>query len=142
MMFEDSLTYQPGTLLNQTFSALLAADLDDDARKYYLRSACDIAIVASGVDRASQAAGTVQALLEALAAAPSSRAACWRRFYRTISRLVASSDTGPVPDTLRAELVRAIGRLRQFLSENRDLADPPAIGELEYTVLGRTAAGA
>ena len=70
------------------------------------------------------------------------KAACWRRFYRTISRLVASSDTGPVPDTLRAELVRAIGRLRQFLSENRDLADPPAIGELEYTVLGRTAAGA
>jgi hypothetical protein len=59
-MFEDTLTYHPGTLLNQPFSELLAADLEDDARDLYARMASDIAVVAISVDRAPEAPAIVR----------------------------------------------------------------------------------
>ena len=139
MMFEDTLTYHPGTLLNQPFSELLAADLDDDARQFYARTASDIGVVATGVDRLPQAPAIVRMLLKALVAAPAARAGCWRHLYRNISALVAGCDSETAPEALRVDFVRALGRLRGFLSENGDIADALGIEDLERTVLGRGA---
>jgi hypothetical protein len=41
-----------------------------------------------------------------------------------------------VPDLLRPEFVRSLGRLGQFLSENVDIADTLAIEDLGRTVVG------
>jgi hypothetical protein len=122
-MLEDTLAYQVGTLLNQPFSELLAADLDDDAQRFYAHMASDIAVVAAGVHGPPQAPAIAQTLLKALAAAPAARAACWRQLYRGIFSLVAGCDGEIVPDLLRPEFVRSLGRLGQFLSENVDIAD-------------------
>jgi hypothetical protein len=141
MMFEDTLTYHPGIFLSQPFSELLAADLEDDARLFYVRMASDIGVVATGADRLPQAPALVRVLLKALVAAPPARAGCWRHFYRNVSALVSGCEAETAPETLRVEFVRALGRLRQFLSENGDIADTLAIEGLEETVLG-LAAGA
>jgi hypothetical protein len=134
-MFEDTLVYQVGTLLNQPFSELLAADLDEDAQRFYARMASDIAVLAIGVDGAPEAPAIVQTLLQALAAAPAARAACWQQLYRRILRLVAGCDGEIVPDLLRPEFARSLGRLGQFLAENVDLAGADAIPHLERTAL-------
>jgi hypothetical protein len=138
-MFEDTLAYQVGTLLNQPFSELLAADLDEDAQRFYARMASDIAVLSTGVHGPPQAPAIVQTLLKALAAAPPARAACWQQLYRKIFRLVASCDGEIVPDLLRPEFVRSLGRLGQFLSENVDMAEAAAAEDLKQTVLGRAA---
>ncbi|MDB5027001.1 MAG: hypothetical protein JWO66_690 [Candidatus Eremiobacteraeota bacterium] len=139
MMFEDTLTYQPGDLITQTFSELLAADLEDDAREFYAGMATDITVVAAGMDRSPRTTATVRTLLMALAATPAARPSFWRQLYREISVLVAGSDGRIAPGTRRAEFVRPLGRLRGFLSENADLADTPGAGERRGTALGRTA---
>jgi hypothetical protein len=139
MMFEDTLTYHPGTLLNQPLSELLAADLEDDARQFYARMAADIGVVATGGDRLPQAPALVRVLLKALVAAPPARAGCWRHLYRNISALVAGCDAETAPEALRAEFVRALGRLRAFLFENSDIADLLAIEDGPGTMLGRAA---
>src|ERR1700736_1962588 len=122
-MFGDTLVYQVGTLLNQPFSELLAADLDEDAQRFYARMASDIAVLAIGVDGPPEAPAIVRTLLQALAAEPAARAVCWQQLYRRILRLVAGCDGEIVPDLLRPEFVRSLGRLGQFLAENVDLAD-------------------
>jgi hypothetical protein len=139
MMFEDTLAYHPGALLNQPFSELLAADLEDDSREFYARMASDIGVVAAGGDRLPQAPSIVRVLLKALVAAPAARTGCWRHLYRNICALVAGCDTETPPEALRVEFVRALGRLRQFLAENADIADGLAIEDLPRTVLGRAA---
>jgi hypothetical protein len=139
MMFEDTLTYHPGTLLNQPFSELLAADLDEDARLFYARMASDIGVVATGVDRLPQAPAIVRMLLKALAAAPAARAGCWRHLYRNIAALVAGCDAETAPDALRLEFVRALGRLRRFLAENADIVYGLALEDREGTVIRRGA---
>jgi hypothetical protein len=53
--------------------------------------------------------------------------------------LVAGCGTESGPEAFRSELVRSLGRLRQFLSENGDIADALAIEDLEVAVLGRAA---
>jgi hypothetical protein len=136
-MFEEILAYQPGTHLNRPFSELLAAELDEDARLFSARMASDIALVAAGVDRPSHRATIVRTLLMALVAPPPARTAFWRRLYREISVLVAGCAPEAAPAGLRAEVARALARLRQFLRENPDVADALAIEELERTVLGR-----
>jgi hypothetical protein len=122
-MFEEILAYHSGTHLNRPFSDLLAAELDDDARLFSTRMASDIALVAAGVDRPSHRATIVRTLLMALVAPLPARTAFWRRLYREISVLVASCDPEVAPEGLRGEVVRALGRLRQFLCENLDIAD-------------------
>jgi len=138
-MFEDMLTYQSGTLLNQSFCELLAAELDDDARQFYARMASDIGVVAAGGNRPPQLPAIAQTLLEALVAAPATRDACWRQVYRGISGLVAGCNTETVAEVLRADHVRALGRLRQFLWENVDIADALVIEDVERTALSRPA---
>ncbi|MDB5092576.1 MAG: hypothetical protein JWO85_677 [Candidatus Eremiobacteraeota bacterium] len=139
MMFEDMLTYHPGTPLNQPFSELLAADLDDDARRFYARMASDIGVAATGMHRLPQAPAIVRVLLKALVAAPAARAGCWRHLYRNIAALVAGCDSATPPDALRVGFVRALGRLRGFLSENADIAHGLALEDLDGTVVGRSA---
>jgi hypothetical protein len=138
-MFEDMLTYQFATFLNQPFGELLAANLDDDARQFYARMAADIAFVAISANRPAQAPTITQKLLEALVASPAAREACWRQLYRKISGLVAGCDPETVAEVRRAEHIRALGRLRQFLSENDDIVDALAFEDVKRTVLGQVA---
>jgi len=134
-MLEDMLAYEPRNLLN-SFAELLAADLDDDARQFYARMAADVTTVAAGAGRAWRSTGVVQTLLEALAATPAARGGCWRRLYRHIGVLVADCAKA---DEAGDAGVGALTRLRQFLRENADLADPSALLALERTAFGRTA---
>jgi hypothetical protein len=134
MMFEDTLTYHPRTPLNQPFSELLAADLEDDAQQFYARMASDIGVVAAGGNRLPQAPAILRVLLKALVAAPPARAGCWRHLYRNIAALVAGCDSATPPDALRVGFVRALGRLREFLAENGDIADTLGIGDLDRAV--------
>ena len=134
-MFEDMLVYQPGDLLLRRFSELLAADLDDDAQRFYARTAADVAAVGTVARRSGQAAGAAQALLEALVSAPAAQPACWRRLYRQIAALTA----GLAPDPAGARSGSALGRLQEFLVENVDLADPVAIEMLEHMMVGSNA---
>jgi hypothetical protein len=134
-MLEDMLAYQPGSLLHQRFSELLAADLDDDAQQFYARMAADVASVAAGTEATAPSAGAVvQTLLEALAAVPPARAARWRRLYREIAVLVVACARNEAPGTSPA-----LARLRQFLQENADLAVSPVVEALELLVFGATA---
>jgi hypothetical protein len=137
-MFEEILAYQPGTHLNRPFSELLAAELDDDARLFSARMASDIALVAAGVDRPSHRATIVRTLLMALVAPLPARTAFWRRLYLEISVLVSGCNPEAAPEGLGDEVTRALGRLRQFLCENVDIADALAIEQLERTVFART----
>lgn len=134
MMLEDMLAYQPMTLLDHPSFALLA-ELDDDARDFFDRTAADIALVAEGVPAPRRADAAVGTLLTALAARPESRAACWRELYRQAAGLVAACDQRSVPDDRRGDLVWALSRLRRFLSENADIADAP-IAMLERAAFG------
>ena len=72
-MIEDMLTYQAGTSLSDPFGDLLAADLDDDARACYERTASDIAVVAAGADQPLASVRAMRTLLAAMAAAPALR---------------------------------------------------------------------
>ncbi|HEY4441773.1 MAG TPA: hypothetical protein VGN14_15035 [Candidatus Elarobacter sp.] len=112
------LAYRSGDLLLRRFSELLAADLDDDARLFYARMAADVAAVADSPGRAAQAAALVQNVLEALVAAPNLQPGCWRRLHRGVAALTAGLPDGPP----------ALARLRAFLDENPDLAEPPCPG--------------
>lgn len=134
-MLEDMLTYQVESRLVHSFSELLAADLEDDARLLYRRMAADIAVVAAGAGRPWDRVRVARALLGALAAAPSARAGAWRHLYREIAALAAANR--PAPEPAEGEPAEALGRLRAFLRENLDLADPLAPGECERTASGR-----
>ncbi len=136
-MLEDMLAYQPANLLRQRFSEFLAADLDDDAQRFYARMAADIAAVAAGAGLSLHPTGVVQTLLEALAAAPAARAACWRRLYRQIIVLVAGRANNDTFDDGKSG--PALARLRQFLNENGDLAGPPAFETFGRLVFGSSA---
>ena len=117
------LTYQAGTSLSDPFGDLLAADLDDDARACYERTASDIAVVAAGADQPLASVRAMRTLLAAMAAAPALRPGSWRRLHRDICTLLSGARVETVPDPVRPEFVRALGRLRQFLAENTDLRD-------------------
>jgi hypothetical protein len=136
-MLEEMLAYQSRTGGTDSFSDLLAADLDDDARLFYGRMAADIAVIAVGVGRPSHQSRIERMLLVALMAPPSSRAAYWRHLYREISALVAGSDPDTVSEFLRADFIRALRPLRQFLYENADFAGAIATAHLEDTPFGR-----
>jgi hypothetical protein len=136
-MFEDFLAYHAGTHRNRPFSELLAAELDEDARLFSSRMATDIALVAAGVHRPTHRATIVRTLLMALVAPPSPRPAFWQRLYREIAVLVQDCNPQAAPADLQSDVVRALGRLRQFLGENADIGDALAIEELERSVVGR-----
>lgn len=138
-MFEETLAYYPGTLLSQRFSELLVADLEEDARQLYIRMGADIIAVAAGVAWPTRPARVVRTLLHALAAAPAMRAALWGQLYREISVVVAGYNPDAVADDVRAHVSPALRRLRQFLYENVDIADPLACEQLTRTMLGQAA---
>jgi hypothetical protein len=109
----------------QSFSELLAADLDDEARQFYARTVSDLTVLGTAVRRSGEAAGVAHTLLTALAAAPAAQSAVWRRVYREIALFVPVCDPAAVAEDLQAPFVRALARLRQFLAENADLGDVP-----------------
>jgi hypothetical protein len=111
----------------QSFSELLAADLDDEAWQFYARTVSDLTVLGTAVDRSREAAGVATTLLPALAAAPAAQAAVWRRVYREIALFVRICDPMTVHEDLQAAFVRALGHLRQFLSENADLSEASAL---------------
>jgi hypothetical protein len=129
-MFEDMLAYRSGAPLTAFFPEPSAADLDEDARRFYLRMTSDIAAVSAGTRHPSHRTCIARMLLAALAAPSWYRAASWRRLYHEISSLVTVSSHDAVPLELRREFVLALGRLHQFLSENVDFADALAIERL------------
>jgi hypothetical protein len=144
-MFEETLAYWPENALNRPFSELLALaaelDLEDDAGRFYARMASDIAIVSALAGRPALAAAIGRTLLEALKIVPPARAAAWRRLYRSISGLAAGCPGEAAPENARGERFTALGRLRQFLRENRDLDSSP-IEDPARTARGRVMAGA
>jgi hypothetical protein len=114
-MLEDILAYNSETRLSDSFSALLEANLDDDAQLFFLRMAVDVG-EALGGDAA------LRRLLTALTASPPTRAAAWRELYRAFSLVVAANPDQPMPGP------------RAFLAENADLAETLRIDELERTL--------
>lgn len=137
-MIEDILTYRSGNHLAESFSELLAADLDDDARLLYVRMAADLETVAAGIEPPFHRARIVRMLLVALVAEPPAREAYWRHLYREISALVAGSNGRCASAEIAGDRDGALERLRRFLRENLDLADALAIERLERTALGRS----
>ena len=135
-MFEDMLAYQPGALLKGSFAELLAADLDDDARDLFARMAADVETV-SATAWPSYPGGLIRTVLTALAAVPDARPAAWRQLYVEIAALVGGCIPEAAPAEDRPSVVRALGRLRQFLAENADIADALAVEELERGMFGR-----
>jgi hypothetical protein len=128
-MFEDTLAYRPRTVLNRPVCEVPASGLEDDTRRFYARMASDVGVLAAGVNRPSTAAAILRTLLEALTAEPFIRVARWHRLYREISRLAAGYPLEAVPGHVGGETVLALGRMRQFLRENVDIADAPALEE-------------
>jgi hypothetical protein len=114
IMLEYMLAYQLDGLPMPGLSKLLAADLDDDARQFYLLMSSDITEVAAAAGRPTPPAAVVQTLLSALVVAPEAKSAYWRRLYRQVGVLMARDDRSDAP---------AFARLRAFLDENVDLAD-------------------
>jgi hypothetical protein len=135
-MFEDMLAYHPENPLNRRFAELLAADLDDDARQFYVRMAADIEAAAARTGWAADPAAVVQTLLEAVVAAPAARGARWRRLHRQIGVLIAGWPLDNASDDAAGP---AVARLRAFLRENADLADPPPFAALERALFAGSA---
>jgi hypothetical protein len=113
-MLEDILAYRSGTRPSDSFSALLEANLDDDAQLFFLRMAAEVSDVPG-------AGAALRQLLAVLTTSAPARAAAWRELYREFLLLVAANPTVP----LRG--------LRAFLAENADLAESLAIDERERT---------
>lgn len=122
MMFEEMLSYQPPAPLTSLRPDLLAVDLDADARLFFARMAWDIGVLAGGAGRPADEAAIVRLLLEALVSGPAARAAAWRRLYREISFLAVRYPLDAVPEHAREDAILALGRTRQFLRENADIA--------------------
>jgi len=143
-MLEEMLAYTSRTRLADSSSELPPAELDNDARLFYLRMASDIAVVAAGVDRQTHRARIVKTLRAALAAplAAGAADAAWQQLYREIFALVAVSYAEAAPGEVRTELLGSRDRLSRFVSENIDLADAPAIEELERMILAHVGANA
>jgi hypothetical protein len=135
-MLEDMLAYNSGTSPMDSFSELLEADLDEDARLFYARMVADIRIVTAGIDRLPHRGRLARMLLAALSAPPATRAASWRHLYREISALVAGRDPGTRIES--PAFGAALGRLRAFLRENLDLADVVAVERFERAVVAQT----
>jgi hypothetical protein len=141
-MLEEMLAYTSRTRLADSSSELPPAELDNDARLFYHRMATDIAVVAAGVDRQTHRARIVKTLRAALAAPLAAGAAAWQQLYREIFALVAVSYAEAAPGEVRTELLGSRDRLSHFVSENIDLADAPAIEELERMILAHVGANA
>jgi hypothetical protein len=125
-MLEDMLAYGSRTARNRPQPKAMKVDIFDlerDARRFYTRMAMDIGTLADGANRSSEAPVIVRALLEALMAAPAAKAPAWRRLYREVSFLATRYPLASVSENVRADVVPALGRIRQFLSENADIGD-------------------
>jgi hypothetical protein len=124
MMLEDTLIYNYNPPANQTFAALLAADLADDELDFYLRMSGDMVTVADETNHSNEGDRLAESLLDALVSTPGGRTKAWREFYRGVRRLV-SGFAPALSDTA------AFRRLRQFVRENADLADALVIGNVD-----------
>ena len=131
MMFEETLAYWSRDKLAESFSPLPAAVGDADTRRFYVRMACDVAIVAAGTKQPSHGRCIASILLAALAATPAESVASWQRFHREVAILAVRARAESAPEQLREAFPGALGRLRQFITENQDLADQRALDEFE-----------
>jgi hypothetical protein len=138
MMLEEVLAYRSATHLTEPFSDLLAADLDDDARQFYLRMALDLTVLD---EEPAHRNALLRALLAALRADPAGRATAWRHLYREIAAALADRFPDALPVAGDPTLIAALRRLRAFLAENVDLACAVALEDLERSLF-RTAPGA
>jgi hypothetical protein len=96
-MLEYMLAYQLDGLPMPGLAELLAADLDEDSRQFYIRMAADIEAVAAATRRTAPPAAVVQTLLSALVVAPEAKAAYWRRLYRQVGALIARTQGADGP---------------------------------------------
>jgi hypothetical protein len=125
-VLEEMLAYRSRTARNRPQPKALKVDIFDlerDARRFYTRMAIDIGTLADGANRSAEAPAIVRVLLEALMATPAAKAPAWRRLYREISFLATRYPLASVPENVRADVVLALGRIRQFLTENADIGD-------------------
>jgi hypothetical protein len=126
MMLEDMLAYRSRTARIRPQPKTITADMFDlelDARRFFTRMALDIGALADGANRSAEAPPIARAVLEALLAKPAGKAPAWRRVYREVSFLAARYPLMAVPEDRRADVTLALGRIRQFLTENADIGD-------------------
>jgi hypothetical protein len=131
-MLEDMLAYRSRTTPIHPSPKEMAFDifdLDRDARRFFARMALDIGVLADGTNRSAEAPAIARALLEALRAKPAAKTPAWRRLYREVSFLAARYPLASVPEDRRAEATLALGRIRQFLTENADIGDTLGLGD-------------
>jgi hypothetical protein len=98
-------------------------DLDHDTRRFFARMALDIGALAGSAARPVDAEAIVHTLLEALMVPVAAKPAAWQRLYHAIGLLTAGYPIDAVTPDECAEVIAALGRMRQFLRENADIAD-------------------
>jgi hypothetical protein len=132
MIFEEMLTYASYSNLFETSiarreappdqaSVRLAAAMDADTVRFFLRMTADISVLAAYIRRPLYRSAVPGSLGTALTAAPADRSRAWRRVYVQSSCLLARCVEDASPETFHGALANAFARLQKFVSENADL---------------------